>query len=274
MNSDTLIVSMTSWPKRIHLVAPALFSIYNSTLDKQRFHLVLVLAKPEFPGGETDLPIELRKMIHMGIVELIWCADNWFSHKKLMPTLFKYPNNPILCCDDDVIRPHDWLEQFYNDHYEYPNDIIVGRCVYDIGFDDGIFNPTKSVIKNSIERAGTIIRNSRPANGFGGILYPVNTFTDSRFFDTNMMMQLSARSDECWQFCFNIIEHRTLRWLSKIYPYHKLVQENSQIVSMGRLRVHGKISSYNEIHENLFNNIPEFKPTLANWLLEEPIPLC
>ena len=266
ITNDTIIVSMTSWPQRITLVAPALYSIYNHTLPQNAIHLVLVLAIPEFPHKELDLPIVLQKMIQAGIVELIWCDENWFSHKKLMPTLFKYPNNPILCCDDDVIRPHGWLECFYKDHLRFPHDVIAGTCCYQIGFDNDIFNPTKCVITNTADYAGTIMNCSRPANGFGGILYPANTFTDSRFFDTNLMMNLSARSDECWQFCFNIIEHRTIRWLSKPYPYSMLVQPNSQKTSMGQARVDGRITSYNEIHDMLFNSIPEFKPALIKWL--------
>ena len=262
MLDDTIIISMTSWPKRIHLVAPAVYSIYRQISGPVNCRIVVVLAKPEFPNLEADLPFELRTMINAKIVDLLWCDENLYSHKKLMPTILKWPNNTILCVDDDVIRPNGWYTQFLNDHNKYPNDIIVGCCWYDIGYENGRFNPTKAVISDSGVRAGSIITNSRPANGYGGILYPAHTFTDSRFFDLDLMMHLSARSDECWQYCFNIIEDKTLRWLSYVWPYHKYIQDGSQETSMGQSRILGKISSYDEIHTNLFKAFPEFERKL------------
>lgn len=265
MNKDTLIISMTSWTKRINKVGLALYSILRQ-MDNRNVHLVLVLAEPEFPNGLSDLPMILQAMVQRGKVELIWCPINIYSHKKLMPTIAKYPDNPILVCDEDIVRPDGWVDMFIADHKKYPHDILVGGCVFDIGFDGNRFNPTKHFAFDKTECAGKIIHNRRPANGFGGVLYPVGTFTDKRFYDWDSMMKLSRYSDESWQFCFNIMEGRTIRWTSKIYPYQYGQQDGTFETSMSKSRDNNKKDSYQAIYDRLFTAFPEFKHKLKQRL--------
>ena len=42
-----------------------------------------------------------------------------------------------------------------------------------------------------------------------------------RFFNEDLFMKLSPSSDESWQWCFNIIENKTIRQSSIIYDYSK-----------------------------------------------------
>lgn len=99
-----VIVSMTSYPARIECVAPAFRSILNQNVDRRLYKCMLALARPEFPGGKADLPPDLVAMVRKKEIELVWTETNTRSHKKLMPALKKYPTNPILITDDDVIR--------------------------------------------------------------------------------------------------------------------------------------------------------------------------
>lgn len=265
-----LIISMTSWPKRINNVAFAMYSIYRQSKGKN-VKLVLVLARPEFPNGESDLPRELQVMIRNKVFSVIWCDRNLFSHKKLMPTLALFPNNPILVCDEDIIRPNGWVDMFISDHAKYPNDVLVGGCVFDIAFDGTKFNPVKLFKFDSPESAGKVITNRRPANGFGGVLYPSGTFADPRFYDIDRMMELSRYSDESWQFCFNTIEDRTIRWTSTIYAYQHCQQAGTYETSMSKARGNDKRDSYHEIYERLFTEFPEFKRKLYHKLTRKVI---
>lgn len=266
ITNETLIVSMTSWPKRIKYVSKALYSILSQKVNKNLYHLVLVLAEQEFPNRENDLPTDLKLMVDDELVEIIWYKRNIFSHKKLMPTLSKYPNNPILVCDEDITRPDGWLKTFIEDHKKYPTDVLVGGCVFDISFDNGKFNPVKRFKFDDPNCAGKIIKNRRPANGFGGVLYPAHTFTDERFFNEELMMKLSEYSDESWQFCFNIIENRTIRWISKFFRHDFGQQEGTYESSMSKIRDCNKSKSYDLIYENLFKEFPEFNNKLRERL--------
>lgn len=264
---NKLIISLTSWPKRINMVAKTIVSLLQQNVDKSLYHIVLVLCDKEFPNKENDLPIDLITLYKNNYFEIIWTPTNTFSHKKLMPTLIKYSNNPILVCDEDILRPNDWLSYFIKDHKKYPTDILVGGCVFDIEFNNNIFNPIAKCYFDKNEFAGKIIINRRPANGYGGVLYPVNTFLDKRFYDENLYMKLTPHSDESWQFCFNVIENRTLRWISKIFPLYKYEQKLAYETSMSKMRDKDKtMLSYNQIYNNLFKEFPEFEEKLRERL--------
>ena len=80
-------------------------------------------------------------------------------------------------------------------------------------------------------------------------------------------MKLSKDSDESWQYCFNIIEGRTLRWISKIFNHQKGEQIGAWETSMGKMRTKDKkIASYETIYKKLFEVFPEFKEKLIQKL--------
>jgi GT2 family glycosyltransferase len=263
MDNNTLIISMTSYPARIEGVAGVWESILNQDVDKRDYHCVLVLAEPEFP--DKKLPLELTKLIESGEIELIWYPKNIKSHKKLMPTLAKYPDNPILVVDDDIIRDDGWLQTFIKDHKDYPNDIISGTFQYyldgNLQFQRMIgFKQAKARGKNQVP--GLVLNFARPANGCAGTLYPAHTFTDKRFFDEEKMMELSPTSDESWQYCFNVMKGMTMRQTSVIFDESAGVVPGSQELSTSLYKVNSK--KYRDIFEGLFKEFPEFKKEIIN----------
>lgn len=270
MNSSTLIISMTSWTRRIATAGFAIWSIWRQIKDSNAI-LVLVLAKTEFPNGLIDLPVEIQAMRSAGIIQIIWCDKNLYSHKKLMPTLMLYPENPILVVDDDIVRPDGWLDIFIKDHKEHPRDIIVGGCLFDVGFINGEFNPVLHHRFDMPSEASTIITNRRPANGFGGVLYPAHSFNDPRFYDIDLMMKLSSYSDESWQYCFNVMERRTLRHTSTIIAHQDGLMDGIYETSMSKLRDNDKNNSYVEIYRRLMTYFPEFKIQLSELLERKTI---
>lgn len=253
---------MTSWPKRIQYVSRVLFSILECDYPKNKYHLVIVLAEPEFPHKEDDLPEVLRLMIESGDVELIWYKRNIFSHKKLMPVLHKYPNNPILVTDDDVCRRPDWLKSFMCMHDKYPDDIITGLYCYTYVIQDGKIRQTKVFNRfYDQQNNGKLINFARPANGAGGTLYPPGTFKDKRFFDENLYMKLSPTSDEMWQWCFNVMENKNIRKATCEIPIDWV--NESQVVGLYKINSDEK---YEGIFNNLCKAFPEFETALKRRL--------
>lgn len=251
MNKDTLIISMTSFPPRINAAAKAWNSVLMQNVDRNLYHCVLVLCDKEFPNKEQDLPNELRLLIDNGLIEVIWYPNNIRSHKKLIPTLKKYPNNPILVIDDDMLRPAGWLECFMADHAAHPNDIIAGMIAQYI--ENNRFRMYyHSPLGNT--NFGQIVPNGRPANGRGGTLYPPNTFTDERFFDEDLFMKLTPTSDESWQFYFNHFEHKNVRLISKplnVSMFIKGTQEQATALSW----YNHSNDNYNKIWQRLLDNV-------------------
>jgi lipopolysaccharide biosynthesis glycosyltransferase len=97
-------------------------------------------------------------------------------------------------------------------------------------------------------------------NGFGGVLYPVNTFTDKLFFNRNLFMELSPTSDEMWQYCFNIMDDKQFRTCSTFFDYTNYVIDESQKLDTCLYKVND--SNYQKILNNLINIFPKFKENL------------
>ena len=252
-----IIISMTSYPKRIKYVAKAFASILMTNVPKNEYHCVLTLSKLEFPKLEKDLPDDLQVIIASDLIEVIWTEDNQRSHKKLMPTLAKYPNDPILIIDDDVYRTEAWLRSFIETHKKYPHDIIVGAFwkKFVLKNNDVVETTCMNDTYKTTKYAGKIMKGYKPANGTGGTLYPPGTFQDQRFFDKDLYMKLSPSSDETWQFCFNIIERRTFRQLP--IAHNERFIGDSQKFAMNK---NGE--RYKQIYQDLYKAFPEFKLNL------------
>ena len=259
ITDDTLIVSFTSYPPRIRFCYQVIRSLLDQSLDKSLYHIILVLAVPNFPNKEKDLPVSLVELVNStNQVQIIWYDRDIMSHKKLIPTLKEFPNNPILVTDDDIERPYDWLQTFYKDHKKYPNDIIIGASFYFLD----IFQQFKetSIQQAHIEHnktAGMVYNFARPANGAGGTLYPPHTFITKEFYDEDLMMKISPTSDEMWQYVFNVIDGKTFRHTSKHYGVFSI--EGSQNVSL----FSQNIKKYNTIYKNILKRFPQLSRLIA-----------
>ena len=255
-----LIIPLTSYPKRIQYVKTVLESLLGQVTNFE-YKIVLSLCSQEFPKYELDLPLDLQNLLsnNTNKIEVIWVSKNLKSHKKLIPALKRYPNIPILICDDDICRTSDWAQTFYNDHKLYPHDIIVGTFMYSIQSDLRF----KRLIDDNGEHClafnhipSIVYDFCRPANGCGGLLYPPGTFTDHRFFNEDLMMELCETSDESWQYLFNILENKTFRQLSIVFDHSIGVIPESQKTGLYR------INNYDKIFSELYNRFPEFKTKL------------
>ena len=103
-----IIVSLTSWPKRIFNVPIVLKNILNGTLKPD--YIELNLSSEEFPNKEDDLPKELLEIEKLNIN---WEIGNSRTFKKIIPTLKKYYKKEyyLLSIDDDLIYSLDYIER-------------------------------------------------------------------------------------------------------------------------------------------------------------------
>jgi hypothetical protein len=239
---------MTSYPPRIKFVKNSFNSIIKQNISPIFYHCVLVLCLIEFPNKELDLPPDLLNLIYIEGIEIIWYKKNIRSHKKLIPTIKKYPNNPILIVDDDNIREENFVQTFLNDHKKYPNDIIFGYSRF-------VLNKNYKFIKRKKIKENEYIL-ARPSNGLGGILYPPNTFTDKRFFYENIFMKLSPSSDESWQWCFAIIENKKFRKLSKNFKINLIPKSQKKTLYKENKKLYDNITKF------LYEYFPDFKREL------------
>lgn len=115
-STEKIIISFTTWKKRIHLTT----HVFNLMLSQTKLpnKIILNLAVEEFPGKENDLPKDLIKLINNKnhICSINWVNEDTKVWKKFMPILNKYPNDVIIPIDDDIEYPKNYVEVMYSEY--------------------------------------------------------------------------------------------------------------------------------------------------------------
>ena len=117
---ETIIVSLTTWYKRIGNIPVVLDSIYSQTIQPDK--VVLNLAYDE------KIPEDVAKYIEKQGIEVYYTEDTKV-YKKFIPTLKRYPEACVINIDDDSIYPSTMIEDFMSLHKQYPQYPISGNKV-------------------------------------------------------------------------------------------------------------------------------------------------
>lgn len=249
---------MTTWPPRFAVARQAVSAIVEQVKAdslQDRVHIVMVLSEDEVCFAETrsEACELIDKMANLG-VEIIFDHGNIRSHKKLIPTLEKYPNNPILVVDDDIAQCKGWLKAYVDDHNRHQNDIIYGQSLSHVELQGERIVEVREPF--SCANCGNVTINMKPANGAAGTLYPAHTFKDYRFFDRKLFMRLSPTSDETWQWAFAKIAGMTFRQLSRCnIPFMLFAPPDSALWHLNK-------DKYTDIHNAIAAEIPEYLQAL------------
>ena len=110
-NGEKAIISLTSWKARINTVSKTLFSLIQQCPG---FHIVLVLSEEEFPKMCEELPENLMLFVENEMIELLWVYKNYKSFKKVLFTMDKYRDVPVISADDDCIYTCNYAQELYN----------------------------------------------------------------------------------------------------------------------------------------------------------------
>lgn len=109
-NGEKAIISLTSWKARINTVSKTLFSLVRRCPG---FHIVLVLSEEEFPKKEAELPPSLMAFVNSNLIEILWVYKNYKSFKKVLFTMDRYRDVPVISADDDCIYTCNYAEELY-----------------------------------------------------------------------------------------------------------------------------------------------------------------
>lgn len=143
-NGEKAIISLTSWKKRINTVGKTIFSLLQQCPE---FHIVLVLSEEEFPKKEEELPEDLKILIEGNKIEVVWVYKNYGPFKKVLFTMDKYKDVPIISADDGCLYIKNYAEELYNKWLENKDKIIseyqsgMGKYVWGGGGHGLLFPP-------------------------------------------------------------------------------------------------------------------------------------
>ena len=193
MISRRLIVSLTTYPKRIGLIPQVLDSLYEQRRNPDE--IILWLASEQFPEGEAALPTRLLELKEQGKLTIRWC-DDLKAHKKYFFAMQEYPEDLIVTVDDDLTYSKDMLSALYNSYLLYPDAVSTVRAHLIVLDENQQILPYQSWIQET----DTCIHEpcmQLMATGGAGVLYPPHLFR-KEFFDPQAIMENSPYADDLW----------------------------------------------------------------------------
>lgn len=191
--SRRLIVSLTTYPRRIGLIPTVLESIYRQT--KKPDAVVLWLASEQFPNKEEELPETLLQWEDQGKLIIRWCED-LKAHKKYVFAMQEYPDDLIVTIDDDLTYAQDTLATLYASYLLYPQAVSTVRAHLIMLDEEGQIMPYRAWIQ---ETDACIYEPSMQllATGGAGVLYPPHLFR-KEFLESKAIMRHSPYADDLW----------------------------------------------------------------------------
>jgi len=191
--SRKLIVSLTTYPKRIGLLGPVLDSIYAQT--RKADEVVLWLAEEQFPGKEADLPENLLQLVAEKKLTVRWCED-LKPHKKYFFALQEYSNDLVVTVDDDLLYPKDMLDALYRSYLLYPEAVSTCRAHLMLVSEQNEIMPYSTWIQETDQ---CIYEPSMQllATGGAGVLYPPNLLR-REFFNAEAIKEHCLWADDLW----------------------------------------------------------------------------
>ena len=187
--SPRLIVSLTSFPKRMHEVVYTVYSLLTQTMKPDI--VCLWLSVEEFPHREADLPEQLLCLLQYGLT-IKWC-HNIRSYKKLIPARSAWPEDIIITVDDDILYPSDLIERLYRAHLQSPKDIIARRA-HQISCQAGKILPYTEW-QHEIQPTDASYWNFQ--TGAGSVLYPPGVLHPD-LTNESLFTSLCPMADDIW----------------------------------------------------------------------------
>lgn len=187
---EEVVVSLTSYGKRIYDVAVTIESIMQGTVKPNK--IVLWLDKKH---RGKKLPKLLQKQMARGL-EVEYCKD-LRAYTKLIPALHKYPDSAVITIDDDQIYNLDLVERLVDTHCDNPGYIIANR-IHNVVL--GKDNKPIPYNEWKWEKADKKVSPLNFFTGVGGVLYPPSAFDDEIFNET-VFTDICKYADDVWYFC-------------------------------------------------------------------------
>lgn len=187
--NKAIVVSLTSYGKRIHDVYLAIESIMQGSLKPN--HIVLWLSEDEFKG--KALPITIQNQMHRGL-EVRYCKDIR-SYKKIIYALKEYPDACIITVDDDLVYNFDLVENLVH-AYNSNQKCIWANRIHEMRFDNN------GKIKSYLQWSMCSKNNARnKENNFftsgGGALFPPYSL-HNEVFNEEVFLNICPTADDIW----------------------------------------------------------------------------
>lgn len=193
-----VIVSFTSYPKRIETVADCAVTLLRQTLQPDA--VVLWLSRMDFPQGDAELPGNLLALSDWGGLEIRWVDETYGCHDKYYWVMKEFPGDIVITADDDVLYPPTFVQQLVATHYKYRDSVISYRthCIRKSA--DGYFAPYSNWVFEQLDFLDCPRFDLLPT-GVGGVLYPPY-WSDDDLFNLKVIQGSLKNADDLWLYIY------------------------------------------------------------------------
>ncbi|MDR3089992.1 MAG: hypothetical protein LBU39_09260 [Desulfobulbaceae bacterium] len=185
------IVSLTSFPARIDIVAAVVKTMLAQTVSADK--VVLYLTLSQFPDKRIPEALSVLRRENQRF-EVRFYEKDIRSFTKLIPALDEFPDDRIITVDDDTIYPHDLIENLMRTPEQSATNRVCARRVRYIKGD--IYKKWHSI-------RGWMKPFCRAASfrylptGVGGVLYPPHCLHEDVARD-DIFMRICPTADDLW----------------------------------------------------------------------------
>lgn len=195
-----IIVSLTSYPKRIGTVDKVIKTLLIQTMKPDK--IVLWLSEEEFE--ERNLPEQLLKLCQFGL-EIQWVTDDLKPHKKYYYAVQEYLNDIVITVDDDMYYHPELIETLYHSYIRHPKSVSC-TLVNLICAENREVLPYGQWKKDYIAAEDTELMDLLPV-GAGGVLYPPKCFDLEKLCDEESIKRYCLYQDDIWLKINELMEH-------------------------------------------------------------------
>lgn len=263
MAKEEIIISLTSYPKRIDSVAPCVMSLLAQKVRADK--VMLWLGEDDFPNKEKDLPKKLLLLTERGL-DIRWCEKSLYSHDKYFWIMQEQPDAVVITVDDDICYQKDLIATLLEQHEAFPNCVISNRQ-HRVLAENGTVKPYEQWAMQQRDFLDEP-RMSLLSTGIAGILYPSRCFPDS-VFDAELINELCPRTDDIWLFIHELLNDISVV-ATKIrfkYNYVPGTQEN------GLFHENVKLGGNDSVLSTLFEKYPQAKEKLMQAIADDSLVL-
>lgn len=190
-NNQMIIVSLTSFPKRINRLWLVVESILRQT--KKADMIILWLSISQFPNRDQSLPQHLVNMRKRGL-DIRYIEEDIRSHKKYYYVFQQYPNDHIITIDDDIFYRSTMIEDLWNYHLKYPNSIIAQfskTMKWSLTGEIGPYQSWVNIWNKTIESEQSFFGSG------GGTFFPPKSLHDN-VLNKQLFLKLCPLADDIW----------------------------------------------------------------------------
>ena len=231
-----IIVSLTTYGRRIHSVYLTIESLMEQTMKANRIILWL-----DESFRDKKLPKSLEMLCDRGL-EIAFCKDVR-SYKKLVPALCKFPDDVIITADDDLLYDANMLENLILPYLENPHYIYTNRA-HKILLDQD--KGLKSY--NDWEYESRCVEASKFVfpTGVGGVLYPPHSL-DDEVLNEEVFMDICPFADDVWFKAMSLKKGTLVKRVETISPNGCEYLENPSVQDIGLFNTNAGNVNMNDV---------------------------